>query len=130
MRPAPGRRLLSEEISDPCAGRAGENGVLEGLWSSPASWAGRVRVLVEPRGEGSQVALCCSHLVDPSCHKLSQPYEGVVGERGGVFLVRVRGVVGSPVLGEHVLSAGPEGLVGLPHEVWRRNLRSAWGRGL
>jgi len=33
-------------------------------------------------------------------------------------------------LGEHVSSAGPEGLVGLPHEVWRGNVRSGWGGGV
>jgi len=101
--------------------------VLEGLWSSPASWAGWVGVLVEPREVGSQVALGCSHLVHPSCHKLPQPHKGVWREGGGVFVVRGRGVVGSPVLDEHVPSAGPEALVGPLHEVWRRNVRSGWG---
>jgi len=125
-----GGDFLQQEISDPCAGRAGKDGVLEGLWSSPASWAGRVGVLVEPRGVGSQVALRCSHLVDRSYHKLPKPHKGVWGEGGGVFVVRGREVVGSPVLDEHVPSAGPEGLVGPPHEVWRRNVRSWLGRGV
>jgi len=98
--------------------------VVEGLWSSPVSWAGRVRVLVEPRGVGSQVALRCSHLVDSSCHKLPHRHKGVWGAGEGVFVVQRRGVVGSPVLDEHVPSARPEGLVGPPYEVWRRNVRS------
>jgi len=104
--------------------------VLEGLWFSPTSWAGWVGVLVEPQGVGSQVAFRCSHLVDPSCHKLPQSHKGVRGEGGGVFVVRGRGVVGSPVLDEHVPSAGPEGQVGLSHEVRWRNVRFEWGRGM
>jgi len=56
--------------------------------------------------------------MDSSRHKLLQPHKGVLGEGGGVFVVRGRGIVGDPVLNEHVPSAGPEGLVGLSHEVW------------
>jgi len=37
-----------EQASDPCAGRAGVDGLLAGLWSSPTPWTGWVRVLVEP----------------------------------------------------------------------------------
>jgi len=51
-----GADIFQQEIPDPCAGRAGEDGVLEGLWSSPEPWTGWVRVLVEPRGVGGQVA--------------------------------------------------------------------------
>jgi len=31
-----GGDLFQQEAADPCAGRAGEDGVLEGLWSSLA----------------------------------------------------------------------------------------------
>ena len=120
---------MEQEVPDPCAGRAGEDGVLEGLRSSPAQLPGWVRALGEPGGVGSLVALCCSHLVDPSGHKLPQPHKGVWGEGGGVFGVRGGGVVGGPVLDEHVASAGPERLVGPRHEVWRRNVRFGWGGG-
>ena len=51
-----GGDFFQQEASDPCAGRAGEDGVLEGLWSSLAPWVGWVRVLVEPRGVGGQIA--------------------------------------------------------------------------
>jgi len=47
-----GGDLFQQEVSDPCAGRAAEDGVLKGLWSSPAPWTGWVRVLVEPQGVG------------------------------------------------------------------------------
>ena len=124
-----GGDLLQQAISDPCEGKAAEDGVLEGRWSSPASWAGQVRILVEPHRVGSQEAFCCSHLLDPPCQKLLQPHKAVWGEGGGVFVVRGCGIVGSQVLDEHVPSVGPEGLVGPPHEVWWRNIRSRWGGG-
>jgi len=53
-----GGGLFQQEALDPCAGRTGEDCVLEGLWSSAAPWTGWVRVLVEPRGVGGQVAFC------------------------------------------------------------------------
>jgi len=40
--------IFEQEVSDPCAGRAGEDGVLEGLWSGFAPRAGWVSVLVAP----------------------------------------------------------------------------------
>jgi len=125
-----GGDFFQQEASDLCAGRAGEDGVREGLWSSLAPWAGWVRVLVEPRGVGGQVALCRSHLMDSAGHKLRQPHKGVWGEGGGVFVVRGGGIVGAPVLDEHVPSAGPQGLVGFSHEIRRGNIRSRSGRGV
>jgi len=51
------------------------------------------------------------------------------GEREGGTRSTGGGVVGGSVLDEHVPTAGPEGLVGPPHEVRRRNVRSGWGGG-
>jgi len=79
---------------------------------------------------GSQVTLSRPHLVDSSPHKFTQPHKGVWGKGGGVFVVRGRGIVGDPVLDEHVSSAGPEGLVGVSHEVWRGDFCSGWGGGV
>ena len=62
--------------------------------------------------------------MDSSRHKLAQPHKGGWGKGGGVFVVRGRGIVGDPVLDEHVPSAGPEGLVGFSHEIWRGNVCS------
>jgi len=53
-----GGGFFQQEASDPGAGRAGEDGMLEELVSSPAPWTGWVRVLVEPRGVGGQVVFC------------------------------------------------------------------------
>jgi len=53
-----GGDLVQQEVPDSCAGRAGEDGLLEGLWSSLASSAGWVLVLVEPRGMGGQITFC------------------------------------------------------------------------
>jgi len=68
--------------------------------------------------------------MDSPRHKLPQPHEGMSGEGGGVFVVRGHGVVSDPVMNEHVPSAGPEGLVGFFHEIWRGNVRSGWGGGV
>ena len=65
-----GRDLFQQELSDPCSGGAGEDGVLERFWFNSAAGAGQFRVLVEPGGMGSQIALARSHLVDSPCHKL------------------------------------------------------------
>jgi len=43
-----GGDILQQEVPDPCAGRAGEDGLLEGFWSDLASWASWGWVLVEP----------------------------------------------------------------------------------
>ena len=43
-----GGHIFQEEVSDSCVGRAGEDCVLEGLWLSPAAWAGKFWVLVGP----------------------------------------------------------------------------------
>jgi len=51
-----GGDFFQQEASDLCAGRAGADGMLEGLWSSLAPWAGWVRVLVKPRGVGGLIA--------------------------------------------------------------------------
>jgi len=67
--------------------------------------------------------------MDSSRHKLPQPHQGVWGEAGGVFVVGGRGIVGDPVLDEHVPSAGREGLVGFSHEIWGGNVGSGWGGG-
>ena len=45
-------------------------------------------------------------------------------------MVRGRGVVGAPVLDEHVPSASSEGIVGSPHEIWWGDVRSGWGGGV
>ena len=37
-----GGDMVQQEVSNPWAGRAGEDGVLEGLWSDSASWEGWV----------------------------------------------------------------------------------------
>jgi len=58
-------------------------------------------------GVDGEVAFCRSHLVDSSCHKLSETQEGVWRERGGISVVWGGGGVGGPVLEEHVSSAGP-----------------------
>jgi len=79
---------------------------------------------------GGQVTLRRPHLMDPPCHKLSQPHEGVWGKGGGVFVVWGRGIVCDPVLDEHVPSAGSEGLVGFSHEVRWGNISSGWGGGV
>jgi len=68
--------------------------------------------------------------MDSARHKLPQPHKGVWGERGGVFVVRGRGVVGGLVLDAHVPSTGPEDLVGFSQEIWRGNVRSGWGGGV
>jgi len=68
--------------------------------------------------------------MDSPHHKLPQPHKEVWGEGGGVFVVRECGVVGGPALDQHVPSAGPEGLVGFSHEIWRGNVRSGWGGGV
>jgi len=62
--------------------------------------------------------------MDSPRHRLPQPHKGVWGEGGGIFVVRGRGVVGGPVLDEHVPTAGPESLIGFSHEIWRVNVRS------
>ena len=98
--------------------------MLEGLWFASASRAGYVGALVEPGGVGGQVALCRSHLVDPTCHELPQAHEGLWGEGGGVLVVWGSGRIGGLVLEEHVPSAGPEGLVGLFHELGGRDVYS------
>jgi len=43
-----GADFFQQEVSDPCAGVAGVDAVLEGFWSGLAVWAGQVWVLVEP----------------------------------------------------------------------------------
>jgi len=53
----------------------------------------------------------------------------VWGEGGGVLVVPERGVVGGPVLEEHVPSAGSERPVGSSHELWWGNVHSGWGGG-
>jgi len=68
--------------------------------------------------------------MDCSRQKLTQPHKGVWGKGGGVFVVWGRGVVGDPVLDEHVPSMGPEGLVGFSHEVWWGDVCSGWGGGV
>jgi len=82
-----GGGLFQEEVSGFRSGRAGEDGVLEGLWMDSAAGACQVWVLVEPGGVGGHLAFRCSHLVDPSRHELSQAHEKVWGESGGVFIV-------------------------------------------
>jgi len=67
--------------------------------------------------------------MDSTRHKFTQPHKAVWGQGRGVFVVRGCRIVGDPVLDEHVPSAGPEGLVGLSHEVWRGDLSSRWGGG-
>ena len=62
-------------------------------------------------------------------HALRQPHKGVRGKGEGVFVVPWCGVVGGPVLEEHVLGTGPEGLVGSSHELWGGNVRSGWEGG-
>jgi len=110
------------EISGPCSGGAGEDGVLEGLWFDSATEACQVWVLVEPGWVGVQVTYRRSHLVDSSRHELSQAHERVWGEGGGLFIVR-RGVGGGgPVLEEHVPSTATKGLVGSLHERWGRGM--------
>jgi len=96
-------------------GRAGKDGVLEGLWFSSAAGAGKVWVLIEPRGVCGQVALCRSHLVDSPCHELSEAHEGVWGKVGGVVVVGGCGGVDGPILEEHVPSSGSQRLVGSFH---------------
>jgi len=91
--------------------------VLKGLWLFSAAGAGNVGVLVEPGGVGGSVALRRSHLMDSPYHELLQTQKGVWGEGAGVSIVRGRGGVGGPVVEGHVPSAGPEGLVGLSHEL-------------
>jgi len=65
--------------------------------------------------------------MDSSHHKLTQPHKEVRGKGGGIFVVRGRRIVGAPILDKHVPSPGPEGLVGLSHEVWWGDVRSGWG---
>ena len=48
------------------------------------------------------------------------------GKGGGVFVVRVCGGIGGPVLEEHVVSAGSEGLVGLIYELRGGDVGSGW----
>ena len=72
-----------------------------------APWASEVGVFVRPGWVGGQVTFRRSHLVDSSCHKLSQAHEGVGGECGGVFVVRGCWVFFGPVLEKHVPSSGP-----------------------
>ena len=43
-----GGDLLEYEVPDPCASGAGEDGVLEGVWSGSTVGAGQVWVLVAP----------------------------------------------------------------------------------
>jgi len=45
--------FVQQEVSDPCTGRAGEDGMLERGLSSSAAGAGQVWALVEPGGVGS-----------------------------------------------------------------------------
>jgi len=91
--------------------------MLGGLWFNSAWLAGCVRVLVEPGGVGGQPAFCRSHLVDPSCHKLSQTHEPVQGEGRGIVVIWGSGRIGGPVLEGHVSSVVSEGLIGFSHEL-------------
>jgi len=52
------------------------------------------------------------------------------GEGWWLFVVRGSGVVGAPVSEEPIPGAGPEGLVGSPHEFRWRDVCSGWGRGV
>ena len=64
---------------------------------------------------GVQVAFCRSHLVEPSCDKLSQTDERVRGEGRGIVVVWGSGRNGDPVLEEHVPNTVSKGLGGLAH---------------
>jgi len=68
--------------------------------------------------------------MDSTRHELTQPHKGVWGEGGGVLVIRGCRVVSDPVLDEHVLSAGSEGLVSLSHEVWWGDICSRWRGGV
>ena len=89
----------------------------EAFWFDPASGAGCVGILIKPGGVGGQVAFRRSHLVDSSCHKLPQTQERVRGEGGGIVVVWGSGLVGGPVLEEHVPSVVLKGLVGFSHKL-------------
>jgi len=81
--------------------------MLERLWASSASGAGRVWVLVEPGGVGGPVPLCRWHLVDPPRNELPQTQKRVRGEGRGELVVKGCGGVSAPVLEKHVPTAGP-----------------------
>jgi len=104
--------------------------MLEGLWFDLASRAGWVWGFVRPGGVRGQIALCRSHLVDSSRHKLAQPHQGVWVEGGGVLVVRGRSIIAVPVLDKHVPGAGSEGQVSPFPEVRWGNVRPGWGGGV
>ena len=82
--------------------------------------AGEGGVLVEPGGVCREGAFGSAHLVNSPAHKLPKAHKEVWGKAGGVFVVGGGGGVSGPVFDQQVSRPGPQGVVGMCHELgWR-----------
>jgi len=73
--------------------------------------------MVAPGAVGGQGIFSGAQLVDPTCHELPQPHEGVSENAGVVVLVGGCEVLGCPLLEEHGLGSPWENIVGVSHKL-------------